>query len=248
IQTAEAQLFVPQTFIQPEDDFQILKDSGLFDSFQKKGLINPTQISINKGNLGVNQSQITGFVFEKIEETGGVKDIFKLDNVPESNRSVITISTKKYTRWSAFKEEQLSTMLEAASFLGPYVSAIGFTYVDVFKWEESGPIPVKEIFNTESELITQKFLNSVNGTLTLISQGGSKNLKTEEKTEMVFNNDIKRVHVLHQFVIKLNGFKKINNNNTSDLISLFDNAHSEHKNFIDSVLSSKCKKSIHFVK
>lgn len=249
IKNAEAQIFIPQLFVKPEDDFKNFEDDSLFVDYQKKGTIQPTKISFNnKGGLGIEHPPIVGFIFESYNN-GTLKDVFKVENYPETNRSIVSITTKKYTRWNVYKEEQLVKLFKALVELKPYVNAIGFTYLDEFMWEKENQIPVKKIFNADSELLNEKFLDSDNGTLVLISQGETiEGSKTEEKTELVFNNDLKRVQILHQFLVKLESPEKITTlEETKKLDNYFDIAHQEHKNFLKDLLTEDCKKLIGFI-
>jgi uncharacterized protein (TIGR04255 family) len=251
IKNAEAQVFVPQSFVSVEEDFKKFQSSDIFNSFQKKGLLQPTTISINKKGVGVNQSQVSGYIFEKFESNGGLKDVFRLENINENNRSILTLSTRKYTRWDDFKGEQLGLMFQALSELKPYINAISFTYLDEFDWKGEGDIPVFEIFNSKSELLNEKFLNSKNGTLVLISQGliDDGDLITEEKVELSFNNDLKKVQISHQFLVKLKTPERILIiEEAKGLEKYFDIVHGEHKDFLSQLLTKECKELIKFKK
>ena len=193
IKNAEAQVYIPQSFVSIEEDFKKFQNIDIFKSFQKKGLIKPTKININNNGLGFEQSQVSGYIFEKFESQGSLKDVFRVENVNVHNRSVLSLSTRKYNRWDNFKSEQLNIIYQALNELKPYVNAISFTYLDEFDWEGVDKIPVYDLFNPTSELLNKKFLDSTNGTLVLISQGALENdLKSEEKIELSFNNDFRR--------------------------------------------------------
>ena len=248
IKNAEAQIYIPQAFLKPQDIFLKLKESELFKDFHKKDLIGSAKLSFKNDGIDINSSSnIIGFIFEKFKDDS-IKDVFKLENLPDNSRSKISISTRKYSRWSNFKEEQLKLILDASKYLNIYINAIGFTYTDEFKWDGKGLIPVKEIFNTNSELLNTKFLNSKNGTLVLLSQGDKDDkLITEEKTELIFNNDLRRVQITHQFLIKLENSEKISDSINEEAINQeFDYAHEEHKSFLGELLTKKCKNMINF--
>lgn len=248
IKNAEAQIYVPQTFVAIEDDFNRFQIADAFSSFQKKGLIKPTTISINNKGLGVEQSQVSGYIFERFESNGSLKDIFRVENI-NNNRGVLSLSTRKYSRWANFKDEQLKLVYEALGELKTYINAVSFTYLDEFDWQGETDIPVNEIFNSESELLNMKFLESRNGTLVLISQGliKSEDLITEEKTELSFNNDIRKVQISHQFLVKFKSpIRILEIKETHVLDKYFDIVHKEHKKYLDNLLTDGCKELIRF--
>lgn len=247
IKNAEAQIFVPQLFLAVEEDFKKFQTVDVFSSFQKKGLIKPTTISINNNGLGVDQSQVSGYIFERFESDGSLKDIFRVEN--NNNRSVLSLSTRKYSRWENFKQEQLKLVYQALDELKPYINAISFTYLDEFDWRGNSAIPVNEIFNSSSELLNKKFLASQNGTLVLISQGltEEENLITEEKIELSFNNDLRKVQISHQFLIKFKSLVRILKiEQAQNLDKYFEIVHQEHKKFLSDLLTDDCKELIEF--
>jgi uncharacterized protein (TIGR04255 family) len=249
IKNAEAQIFVPQSFVAIEEDFKKFQTVDVFNSFQKKGKIKPTTISINKKGLGVEQSQASGYIFERFESNGSLKDVFRVENINNNNRSVLSLSTRKYSRWNNFKEEQLKLVYQALDELKPYINAVSFTYLDEFDWQGESKIPVYEIFNSKSELLNIKFLDSRNGTLVLISQGltEEENLITEEKIELSFNNDLRKVQISHQFLVKFKSPVRILKiEDAQSLDKYFDIVHKEHKSFLDHLLTDDCKKLIEF--
>lgn len=248
IKNAEAQIFVPQSFVAIEDDFNSFLTVDAFNSFQKKGLIKPTTISINNKGLGVEQSQVSGYIFERFESNGSLKDVFRVENI-NNNRSVLSLSTRKYSRWTNFKEEQLKLIYHALGELKTYINAVSFTYLDEFDWQGESDIPVCEIFNSKSELLNMKFLDSRNGTLVLISQGliENENLITEEKTELSFNNDIRKIQISHQFLVKFKSpIRILEIEQTQVLDKYFDIVHKEHKRYLDNLLTDGCKELIGF--
>jgi hypothetical protein len=249
IKNAEAQIFIPQSFVAVSEDFKKFQTIKLFDSFQKKGLIRPTTISINNKGLGVEQSQDSGYIFERFESDGSLKDVFRVENINNNNRSVLSLSTRKYSRWGNFKDEQLKLVYQSLEELKPYINAVSFTYLDEFDWVGESDIPVYDIFNSESELLNIKFLDSRNGTLVLISQGltEEENLITEEKVELSFNNDLKKVQISHQFLVKFKApLRILKIEEAQSLEKYFDIVHKEHKNFLSHLLTDACKELIDF--
>lgn len=243
IKNAEAQVFFPQSFVSIEEDYIKFQKSPFFKDFQKKGLIKPTTISINNKGLGFEQSEVAGYIFEKFEENGSLKDVFKVENINVQNRSVLSLSTRKYNRWDNFKSEQLQNIYKALDELKPYINAVSFTYLDEFEWKGTGKIPVDNIFNKESELLNKKFINSNNGVLLLISQGKIENdLDTEEKIELSFNNELKRVQISHQFIVKFHSpIRILAVDEAKNLEKFFDIVHAEHKTFLLQLLTEDCK-------
>lgn len=249
IKNAEAQIFIPQSFVAVGEDFKKFQTIDLFNSFQKKGLIRPTTISFNNKGLGVEQSQDSGYIFERFETDGSLKDVFRVENINNNNRSILSLSTRKYSRWGNFKDEQLKLVYQSLEELKPYINAVSFTYLDEFDWVGESNIPVYDIFNSESELLNIKFLDSRNGTLVLISQGltEEENLITEEKVELSFNNDLKKVQISHQFLVKFKApLRILKIEEAQSLEKYFDIVHKEHKTFLNHLLTDACKELIHF--
>jgi hypothetical protein len=249
IKNAEAQIFIPQSFVAVDEDFKKFQTINLFNSFQKKGLIKPTTISINNKGLGVEQSQVSGYIFERFESDGSLKDVFRVENINNNNRSVLSLSTRKYSRWGNFKDEQLKLVYQSLEELKPYINAVSFTYLDEFDWAGETNIPVYDIFNSESELLNIKFLDSRNGTLVLISQGltEEENLITEEKVELSFNNDLKKVQISHQFLVKFKApLRILKIEEAQSLEKYFDIVHKEHKKILNHLLTDDCKELIDF--
>ena len=131
----------------------------------------------------------------------------------------------------------------------PYINAVSFTYLDEFDWQGESKIPVDEIFNSESELINLKFLESRNGILVLISQGliEGEGLITEEKIELSFNNDLRKVQISHQFLVKFKSpFRVLEIEEAQALDKYFNIVHKGHKSFLDQLLTDDCKELINF--
>ncbi|WP_299325273.1 TIGR04255 family protein [uncultured Maribacter sp.] len=243
ISKAVASVFIPQAFLKPQDIFEKTKINKGFENYPKKGLMKATTININNNSLGITNEQIKGFVFENYDDIGSINNIFKLENNKE-NQSIISLENRKYINWESFKNT-LDSDLDAFSTTNDfYVEAISLNYRDEFIWtNRNEKIPVDVIFNIDSELLNKKFLASKNGTLVLISQGNDLNgIPYEEKTEISFNNDIKRIIVDHQYAslfgdIKLFSDLKLNNK----FSSLFDLAHQENKKILRDILTKDCQ-------
>jgi hypothetical protein len=240
-----ASVFIPQVFIKPQDVFDNVKDIDWFIKYQKKGLLKSATINIKNNSFDISREhEPRGFMFEEYDSNGLVENILKIDNINE-NQSIISFETRKYIDWVSLKKRFLNDITELSEKNNFYIDAISLTYVDEFKWGDvENNIDVKSIFNIESELINQKFLVSKNGTLILIAQGkNEKNYNFEEKTEVSFNNDIKRVILNHQFAIKLdelNLFSEFKN----EFLSLYDIAHEENKKILKDILTTECQSLI----
>jgi uncharacterized protein (TIGR04255 family) len=128
-----------------------------------------------------------------------------------------------------------------------YVEAISLNYRDEFIWaDRNTPIPVSDIFNIDSELLNKKFLSSKNGTLVLVSQGNEESgLPYEEKTEISFNNDIKRIIIDHQYAKRFDDIKLFSNlNKDKNFSSLYDIAHLENKKILKEILTENSQELI----
>lgn len=237
-----ASIFVPQNFLKPQDIFEKTKSLEGFQSYQKKMELSATTISIADKSVNFSENKIRGFIFENYDEKGEIKNIFRLENVKDA-QSVISLETRKYVDWNGFRtqfESDIKTLASKSSF---YVEAISLTYVDEFIWtNKTTSIDVKSIFEIESEFLNKKFMTSKNGSLILISQGINGLQNYEEKTEISFSNDIKRIIINHQYAIKLKDiqlFEKLNTGN--DFFDLFELPHDENKKILRNVLTKECQ-------
>src|SRR5699024_7370989 len=118
----------------------------------------------------------------------------------KENQAVIAMESRNYKGWEAFKRkfiEDLSIFAEVHPF---YVEAISLNFRDEFLWQDkANTIPVKEIFNIDSDLLTSKFLNAVNGTFSLNTQQVNQQKRFEEKTVLSFHNELRRIVLSHQY-------------------------------------------------
>lgn len=243
-----ATVFIPQLFLKPQDIFEKTKNLSGFKDYAKKGLTKATTINIdqNKNTLGISNEQVNGFRFESYDDYGALNNIFKIENNSnKSNQSTISLENRKYSNWLTFRDRidaDFSTFSESNDF---YVQAISLNYRDEFIWKGKAGIPVKEIFNIESELLNKKFLDSKNGTLILISQGNEKGYFVEEKTEISFNNDLNRIIIDHHYVSKFDDIKLYSKLKEQDgLNELFDTAHRENKTILKDILTPETQEII----
>ena len=239
-----ATLFVPQTFLKPKIVFEKVKDLESFSTYQKKTLIKPTKISIKDGSVGITSNEISGFVFEEYDKTGRLKNALKLENVNE-NQSIITLENRVYTNWSDFKAKLVKDVQGLSEKIEIYIDAVSLTYVDEFIWNKNETIDVNSIFNADSSLLNTKFKTSKNGTLILVTQGNNDSFNYEEKTEVSFNNDVKRIAMSHQFAVKLSSLELFNNLNSEGKFDFFyEEAHKANKEVLRDVFSKDCQKLI----
>mgnify|MGYP000052957211 CR=1 FL=1 len=246
ISRAVASVFIPQAFLKPQDIFEKTKDFEGFKGYPKKGLLKATTININNNNLGITNEQIKGFIFESYDEKGSIKNIFKLEN-NKDNQSILSLENRKYKDWDTFKNQFDSDLNSFSSMNDFYTEAISLSYRDEFIWtDRNTTIPIDEIFNIDSELLNKKFISSKNGTLVLVSQGNDeKGLPYEEKTEISFNNDIKRIIIDHQYAQKFVDIKLFSNlNKDKNFSSLYDLAHLENKKILKDILTINCQNLI----
>lgn len=246
ISKAVASIFIPQSFLKPQDVFEKVKDSVGFKEYAKKGMMKATTINIKDNSLGISNDQIKGFIFEKYDDKGAIKNVFRLENIKE-NQSLIALEDRKYIDWISFKsklDEDLDTFSKNNDF---YVEAISLNYKDEFIWtNKSKQIAVNDIFNADSELLNKKFLNSSNGTLVLVSQGRNDAEELyEEKTEISFSNDIGRITVDHHFATRFGDIKLFKNlKKETNFSSLYEIAHQENKKILKDILSESVQELI----
>lgn len=240
-----ASIIVPQKFLKPEDLFQKINYKEKFKNYQKKGLLKAKTINIKNQNINFSNDEIKGFIFEKYNDLGSIQSVFKLENSDE-NQSLISFETREYSNWSDFKDEIDKNYNEFSDLFEFYIKGVNLNYKDEFKWKSNEKIPTNEIFNIDSELLNNKFLTSKNGSLLLMSQDTTdKPYPTEERTEISFNNDIKRVVIDHQYANKFNDLKyssKITEN--QNFSTFYEKAHSSNKEMLKDILAKRTQELI----
>jgi len=237
-----ANIFLPQTIIKPENVFSKLLKENVLAEYHKKGLSASKTININEKDLQqvVSNEEISGFVFEEFNAKGKSVNVFKVQNLNNNQKAQITFETKDYSRWSDFKNRYFDDLEKLSNIFEFYVEAISLNYIDEFIWDAPSKIPIDEIFNTDSELLNSNFTNSHNGTLVIISQSEQKKGEKfeEEKTEILFNNDFKRVIVNHTFAIRLEDLQMFTK---ESMIDLFAKAHEKNKDLLNKIFTSDVK-------
>ncbi|ATA90004.1 TIGR04255 family protein [Capnocytophaga stomatis] len=243
ISRVSANIFLPQSLIKPEDVFDKINQKKALSEYQKKGLISSKTINLHNDGLHISSDEIFGFVFEEFNEIGSSVNVLKIENINDKSKSQISFETRDYTNWMNFKERFFRNIDSLANVYPFYVEAMSLNYIDEFIWQSDEKIPVSSIFNQDAELMNSNFIQSHNGTLVIISQSehNPKEKFREEKTEILFNNDVKRVIINHIYAIKLEDFKGYDK---SFLEELFNEAHSKNIELLDKIFTSEIKKNI----
>jgi uncharacterized protein (TIGR04255 family) len=241
ISRVTAIVFLPQIFVKPEDVFEKLKKSSGLANYQRKNLTKLRTININEILSGVtNKEKVNGLLFEEFDDSGRLKNILRLENKTDKQSNII-FESRIYPNWKQFKERLINDLKEVNKVFPFYIEAISLGYLDEFLWvSNEDKIDVNSIFNIDSELLNKKFLDSENGTLVLLSQNKRVNVDDEEKTEISFNNRIKRITLNHQFAIKLDSvyeFDTLNKNNK--LSDYYENAHNSNKTVLKEILTKE---------
>lgn len=235
-----ANFFIPQNIIKPDFLFQKIVNSNKLTNYQKRGLAKGKTINLNNDNLNVSNDEIRGFIFEEFNSIGKSINVLKVENT--SNKAQISFENREYVSWDNYKTRLFSEIRLLSEVFDVFVEAIALTYVDEFIWNSKENINIKEIFDEQSELLNTKFINSHNGTLVLISQSDKKENTQfeEEKTEVMFNNNIKRVIVNHTFAIKFSDIKAYSSDNNSKFFEdSFEKAHQSNKDLLKKIFTKE---------
>lgn len=251
ITKVRASIILPQPIIRPDELFQHLKMQPEFQRYQKKTVKKTRTIEINHlfnvdFSKAAEQEKIEGFTFEEFSDEGSLINYLTLQN--EENHCTLSFETRMYTRWDDFFNRFKEDLIFMSNYLRLYVHIISLTYVDEFIWVHPSKIPVGKIFDSKSDLISGKFLGSENGSLILVSQVSEE--KTEEKTEIAFNNRLKRVTISHQYVERLDSknihsVQELIDSNSFDY--KFNSAHDSNKSMLNNLLSSEVKERISLI-
>lgn len=241
-------LYLPQEVIKPEKLFDKINKEQYFSAkYQRRNLIYSRIISFknDKNALSIVDEKlnenIVGFVFEQFNLNGEIENILTLQN--DNNRALISFETRKYIRWENFFNRFFEDFSKLAFQHEFYFEALSLTYIDEFIWKSENDIPVEEIFEKDSELINSKFLKSKNGTIVLFSQNEDNNI--EEKTEISFNNELKRVQIIHQHATKFKDLLATNNLIEKNYLkNKLDVAHMSNKETLKGLLTQTVKEKI----
>jgi uncharacterized protein (TIGR04255 family) len=241
INRVTATIHLPQILVKPEDVFEKLKNSRQLTHYQRKNITKLRTISLNENLGGVgSDNKINGVLLEEFDKNGRLKNVLRLDNKSD-NKASIVFENRIYDDWDSFKARLIDDLNNIYEVFPFYVEAISLAYVDEFIWASNEEkIKVFEIFNKNSELLNKKFLNSENGTLVLLTQNKKTHVDNEEKTEISFNNRVKRIIINHQFATKLNSIYDFNKlMQDSKFSKYYQEAHDSNKVILKDVLTKE---------
>lgn len=235
ISRAIANLFVPQRILKPQFIFDKIRKENSLINYQRKSLTEAQTINIIN-NIPNTSKEFDGFIFEEFNSKGKSTYMFRVKNEP--NRTQINLENRDYTNWEDFKTK-LTDAVDCLSIAMPiFVEGISLTYIDEFVWLKPSNIEVKSILDENSELLNKDFFNSYNGTLVLLSQSEPKDDVSfeEQKTEIIFNNIIKRVIINHSLAVKFKEVTVYDPGSKESFISYFNQAHIANKNILKRIL------------
>ena len=237
ISRAVASFFLAQNFPESQIILGKIVSSGKFTSYSRKGSISEKLIQFGDRAVNVRDNKNNGFVLERFEN-GVSSDILKMENTP-NGKSVLNIETRNYTRWGNFANNLRQDLQELTSLKSFYVEAIGLTYVDEFLWKANTPIDIENIFNKESEMLNGKFLSSKISSIVstfIDTQIEGYNLG-EERSEISFSNDLKRITISHTYVLQFSKLKELESLTYDEFIGEFEGIHNKNKEFLREILS-----------
>ena len=142
------------------------------------------------------------------------------------------------TSWENFYnslEHNLKLFSDSFPF---YIAAMSLVYNDDFSWVTDPPIPVRDIFKTDSELISEKFLNSESGNSSVLTQTFEDNIGYEERIEIGFSNRVKKVTISHHYVKRFDNLEFSSEILDNDVFKQsYQKAHDTNKDVLKDVLS-----------
>lgn len=233
-----ASFIIPQNIMRPDILFNKLKQLPNFGDYQKKGVTTSKTINIGEDNFNISATEIKGFVFEQFNIEGKSINNLKVENTHQ--RSQIIFENKEYKNWTLFKDRLLKEAKTFDEHFDFFIEAVSLTYIDEFYWDSNEKININKIFNVESKIFNDKFINSFNGSIISITQSDKTNeyQLEEEKMEVIFNNNMKKIVINHTVAFKF-----------SDIISYGDNiklieksytvAHKKNKELLQEILTSE---------
>lgn len=240
-----ANFFLAQSFAKPKFIFDKIITNNKLTSYQKKDLTSSKTINIANNSFNISDDSNNGFLFEEFDESGKSINVLKVENT-NNGKALISVENKKYSNWKHFEDKFIGDIKSLSETFDIYIEAIGLTYVDEFIWQSDDNIDVKSIFNAQSDLINNRFINSYNGTIVSVSQSGHINDLnfSEEKTEIVFNNQSKRIIINHTYALKLKDVSVFLQDNINEFIDYFDQAHKANKDILVDILNSTIQERI----
>lgn len=248
IKKVVASVFAPQAFLKPQDIFEKIKALEAYKAYPNKGLLRATTINIEDKNFNIVDNANKGFMLESYDEKGAVDYIFRLENLSD-NQAKISLENRKYISWSTFKTKLTADFEVFSTVADFYVQAISLNFRDEFIWtSKEENIKVKKIFNVSSDLINKKFLNSKNGTCIIVSQGDEdKKVTFEEKIEVSFNNDMKRIAIDYQYAKIFKDIKRFSELDKNSFSEYYNHAHAKNKDLLKDVLAKETQELINLI-
>ncbi len=237
ITKAVVTFYIPQAIIEPDVYFRKAIASNHFNHFQKKGLTTYRHINIDKDRFNISENKTNGFSFEEYNY-GNIANLLQLINIDDHNAKYV-FETREYLGWKDFRRRVVDELEKIKDVIDFFVSGLSLTYLDEFLWENETKIDVEKIFNQSSELLNKKFFDSQNGFLSLISQKEDENMRYEEKTEVTFNNTIKRIALGHEFASVFDKSILIKDFATEDVFIHLEKAHQANRDILRDVLSEE---------
>lgn len=235
-----ASIHLSNEFVKPKDILEKLTTEGQYKRYPKKGILKQARIELGE-SIKASQETDIGFIFEEFDEIGLTKSVFRVENVNNS-RARVSLESTQYNRWADYRNQIEQDLISFGTNEMLYYDAIGLKYQDSFTWEDDSPINIKVIFDNTSELLNKKFLEAENSTLIFFSQSSKENHEFEERTEISFNNSIKRISIVHDYAIKLPEPELIDKQVQKEIIlKNFDIAHEENKEMLKAVLTKECQ-------
>jgi uncharacterized protein (TIGR04255 family) len=237
ISRAVANFFLAHNLPESQIILDKIVSSEKFLSYSRKGNISEKLIQFGDKAINVRDNKNNGFVLERFEN-GVSSDILKMENTP-NGKSVLSIETRNYKRWANFSDKLQQDLKELTTLKSFYVEAIGLTYVDEFLWTANTPIDIRNTFNTNSEMLNDKFLTSKISSIVstyVDTQIEGYNLQ-EERSEISFSNDLKRVTVSHTYVLQFSKLKELEVATYNEFIGELEGIHNKNKDFLREILS-----------
>ena len=157
ISKVKASIILPQSIIRPDEIFNELKGNPNFAKYQKKALKRIKTIGINfqsdKFDNTIGEDIIDGFILEEYNDDGLLINFLTVQN--EQNRASITFESKVYTTWNNFFSRFKEDLQHMSAIIKIYIQVINLIYIDEFIWMHQTDVPVRKIFNADSDLINK---------------------------------------------------------------------------------------------
>ncbi len=244
INRVEATIYTPQLLVKPNNIFKKIYDNNGFLTYQLRSPILAKALNITERNIEVKASETVGFIFEQFNDKGRSINSLKIEN--QQNRCVINFKNREYTDWQEFINRFKSDIIQLINYYPFYAEAIALEYTDEFIWASDSTINLENVFNNTNGYFSQKFLESFNGVQTILSQTdiADSNNYREEKTDIMVDNNLKRVFINHKYITKFNDAVSISEENFKELQISLEEAHSANKSLLREILTEQTQELI----